>query len=433
LEKLEAWLRTNQRQLEEAVYKDLGKPAMEVNTSELFPVLAEINHAVDNLDRWTAPVKIDAPLTFIGTRSEIRHEPKGTCLIIAPWNYPFNLCIGPLVSCIAAGNTALLKPSELTPNTSAFISKLVAEVFENDMVSVVEGDAEVASALLQLPFDHIFFTGSPAVGKIIMRAAAERLASVTLELGGKSPAIVDASANLKDAARRIAFGKFLNNGQTCIAPDYILVDESVKERFVTLLKESVAELFAREEDYGRIVNTRHFGRLRKLLEDAINKGATPVLAGELNEATRYFPPTILTDVTNDMQVMEEEIFGPVLPVIGMDVRARAIDFINSKPKPLALYVFSHDRASRERVMKETSAGGVCVNDCVLQFIHPNLPFGGVNNSGIGKAHGHAGFLAFTNEKPVVRQKSGYSNAYLFYPPYTSFKKKILALILRWFV
>ena len=433
MEKLEAWLRTNQRQLEEAVYKDLGKPAMEVNTSELFPVLAEINHAVDNLDRWTAPVKIDAPLTFIGTRSEIRHEPKGTCLIIAPWNYPFNLCIGPLVSCIAAGNTALLKPSELTPNTSAFISKLVAEVFENDMVSVVEGDAEVASALLQLPFDHIFFTGSPAVGKIIMRAAAERLASVTLELGGKSPAIVDASANLKDAARRIAFGKFLNNGQTCIAPDYILVDESVKERFVTLLKESVAELFAREEDYGRIVNTRHFGRLRKLLEDAINKGATPVLAGELNEATRYFPPTILTDVTNDMQVMEEEIFGPVLPVIGMDVRARAIDFINSKPKPLALYVFSHDRASRERVMKETSAGGVCVNDCVLQFIHPNLPFGGVNNSGIGKAHGHAGFLAFTNEKPVVRQKSGYSNAYLFYPPYTSFKKKILALILRWFV
>ena len=432
LEKLQRWLRSHEAELQQAVFKDLGKPAMEASTSELFPVLAEIGHTLENLDRWTQPTKVDAPLTFIGTRSEIRYEPKGACLIIAPWNYPFSLCIGPLVSCLAAGNTALLKPSELTPSTSAFVSKLVMEVFEEDVVSVAEGDAEIAAALLRLPFDHIFFTGSPAVGKIVMRAAAERLASVTLELGGKSPAIVDSTADLKDAARRIAFGKFLNNGQTCIAPDYVLVDNPVKEKFISFLKESVAQLFANPEDYGRIVNNRHFARLNNLLKDAIDKGADPVLTGPVNEADRYFPPTILTGITNDMMLMDEEIFGPVLPVIGLDVKAEAIAMINSRPKPLALYVFSYDKAFRERVLNETSAGGVCVNDCVLQFIHPNLPFGGVNNSGIGKAHGHAGFLAFTNEKPVVRQKSGYSNAYLFYPPYTPFKRKILAIILRWF-
>ena len=405
----------------------MGKPAMEVATSELFPALSEINHAIDNLHRWTKPTKIDAPITFLGTRSEIVYEPKGTCLIIAPWNYPFNLCIGPLASCLAAGNTALLKPSELTPHTSAFIAKLVAEVFEDDLVTVVEGDAAIATELLQLPFDHIFFTGSPAVGKIVMKAAAERLASITLELGGKSPAIIDATANLKDAAKRIAFGKFLNNGQTCIAPDYVLVDKTIEKQFVDLLIQNISELFSRDEDYGRIVNDKHSGRLSNLLNDAIKKGATK------HEALKKtFPPTVLTNVNDDMLVMQEEIFGPILPVMGIDI-SKAIDFVNSKPKPLGLYVFSNDPAFRKNALKNTSAGGVCINDCVLQFVHPDLPFGGVNNSGIGKAHGHAGFLAFTNEKPVVRQKRGYATAYLFYPPYTTLKRKIFDLVLRWFV
>ena len=399
----------------------MGKPAMEVATSELFPALSEINHAIDNLHRWTRPTKIDAPLTFLGTRSEIVYEPKGACLIIAPWNYPFNLCIGPLASCLAAGNTALLKPSELTPNTSAFVAKLVAGVFDDDVVTVVEGDADVATALLQLPFDHIFFTGSPAVGKIIMKAAAERLASVTLELGGKSPAIIEASANLKDAAKRVAFGKFLNNGQTCIAPDYVIVDESIKEGFIRLLRENIDDLF--HQYPGRVINEKHSARLKGLLDDAIKKGAVEVSSGNR---------TILLNVTNEMLVMQEEIFGPILPVISMNI-AHSVDFINSKPKPLALYVFSNNSAFKKDVLKNTSSGGVCVNDCVLQFVHPNLPFGGVNNSGIGKAHGHAGFLAFTNEKPVVRQKRGYSMAYVFYPPYTSFKRRILDIVLRWFV
>jgi aldehyde dehydrogenase (NAD+) len=421
LRKLEAWVRKNEPALAEAVYKDMGKPPMEVATSEIFPALSEISHAIDNLARWTKPTKIDAPITFLGTRSEVIYEPKGVCLIIAPWNYPFNLCIGPLASCLAAGNAALLKPSELTPNTSAFIAKLVAEVFDNDVVAVVEGDADVATTLLQLPFDHIFFTGSPAVGKIIMKAAAERLASVTLELGGKSPAVIDTTANLKDAAKRIAFGKFVNAGQTCIAPDYVLVDKTVEEKFISLLKENIAHQFHNYS--GRVINERHSGRLKILLDDAIKKGAVEVLSGER---------TVLTNVTNEMLVMQEEIFGPILPVMAIDL-AQAVDFINSKPKPLALYVFSNSAGFKNNILKNTSAGGVCINDCVLQFVHPNLPFGGVNNSGIGKAHGHAGFLAFTNEKPVVRQKRGYSMAYLFYPPYTSFKRKILDIVLRWFV
>lgn len=433
LTQLADWLEKNQKSLEEAVYKDLGKPAMEVTTSEIFPVLTEISHTLDSLDRWSAPVKIDAPLTFIGTRAHIIHEPKGVCLIIAPWNYPFNLAIGPLVSCIAAGNTALIKPSELTPNTSALLSKLVSEVFDKDVVTVVEGDADVASALLQLPFDHIFFTGSPAVGKIVMKAAAERLASVTLELGGKSPAIIDSTADLKDAAKRIAFGKFVNNGQTCIAPDYVLIDNSIKEKFTNLLKESVLELYARSEDYGRIVNTKHFNRLRNLLDDATKKGAVTELKGDLKESEKYFAPTILSNISNEMLLMEEEIFGPILPIVSMNVKSEAINFVNSKPKPLALYIFSNDKSFRNDVLAQTSAGGVCVNDCLLQFAHSNLPFGGVNNSGIGKAHGHAGFLAFTNEKPVVKQKRGLSNAYLFYPPYSDLKRKILRFILRWFI
>ncbi len=324
---------------------------MEVGTSEFFPVIAEIHHALENLSRWTRPVKIDAPLTFIGTGSEVRHEPKGVCLIISPWNYPFNLSIGPLVSCIAAGNTAMLKPSELTPHTSAFISKLAGEVFDNDVVAVVEGDANVASGLLQLPFDHIFFTGSPAVGKIVMRAAAERLASVTLELGGKSPAIVDSTANLKDAAKRIAFGKFLNNGQTCIAPDYVLVDNSIKEKFVELLVKNVKEIFSRSEDYGKIVSAKHFKRLRGLADDAVKKGATTVLKNELNESTLSFPPMVLTNASNDMLVMQEEIFGPILPVVAIDIK-ESTDFINARPKPLALYVFSHDRGFRESVFEK---------------------------------------------------------------------------------
>jgi aldehyde dehydrogenase (NAD+) len=422
------------------MFQDLGKPAMEVETSELFPVISEIGHVFEHLDKWTRAQKIDAPITYIGTRTELRYEPKGVCLIIAPWNYPFNLCVGPLISCIAAGNTAILKPSEMTPHTANFIQQMAAEVFSSDRVAVIEGDATVASQLLRLPFDHIFFTGSPAVGKIVMRAAAEHLTSVTLELGGKSPAIIDATANLKDAAKRIAFGKFLNNGQTCIAPDYILIEEKIKEPFVAELCEQIKALFGAGQtvseasrDYARIVNQRHFQRLDRLVQNAIDRGAKPVMAGTVNEKNYFFPPTVLTDVPLDAMVMEEEIFGPVLPIIALKDMEEAITIVNQRPKPLALYVFSHRTSYREDVLRRTSAGGVCINDCVLQFTHTNVPFGGVNNSGIGKAHGHHGFLAFSNEKPVIRQKSGFANAYLFYPPYTKMRQKLMDFLIRWVV
>jgi aldehyde dehydrogenase (NAD+) len=437
LNKLRTWILKNKSRIQDAMFKDFRKPPMEVETSEIFTVVADINHAIRSLPSWIRPKLVDAPLTYLGTRSSVRYEPRGVCLIIAPWNYPFNLCVGPLVSCLAAGNTAIVKPSEITPNTSSLVASMVAEVFGQDEVAVVEGDASVTQELLKMPFDHVFFTGSPAVGKIVMKAAAENLSSVTLELGGKSPAIIDSSADLRDAARRIAFGKFINNGQTCIAPDYLLIEKSVREKFLTLLGERINELFGdgktvteSSSEYGRIVNARHFARLSRLISDAIERGARPAIGGVVNETALFMQPTVLTDVSTDALIMEEEVFGPVLPVIEIDSIQNAIDLINRKPKPLALYLFSNNRRVRERVLQETSSGGVCINDCVIQFGHQELPFGGVNNSGMGKSHGFAGFLAFSNEKPVILQRRGLSNAYVFHPPFGAFKRKVLDWVTR---
>lgn len=438
LHRLLEWLLANRERVKEAVYKDFKKPAAEVDISEIYPVIAEIRHTLSHLDQWVRPVKVDASITYLGTRSEVRFEPKGVCLIIAPWNFPFNLCLGPLVSCLAAGNTAVLKPSEATPNTSALISQLVAEVFEGEVV-VFEGGKEISTQLLSLPFDHIFFTGSPAIGKIVMQAAAVNLTSVTLELGGKSPAIIHASADLKDTARRIAFGKFLNNGQTCIAPDYILISEVVKTKFLEELKQEITRLFGdgkkidrQSSSYGRIVNSHHFRRIAELWEDSLKKGATVEISGEIVPGENYFHPAVLSNVSMDSRLMEEEIFGPILPIITFSSSEEVIQVINAKPKPLALYVFAKNKGFREEVLASTSAGTVCINDCVTQFTHPNLPFGGVNNSGIGKSHGKYGFLAFSNEKPVLKQKSGFALAYFFHPPFTARMQRLLEPVIRWF-
>jgi aldehyde dehydrogenase (NAD+) len=439
LSRFEAFLLKNRHRVSEAVFNDFKKPRTESDISEVYPVLTEIRHTLAHLNDWAKPQKIDAPLNYLGTRSEVRYEPKGVCLIIAPWNFPFNLCIGPLISCLAAGNTAVIKPSELTPHTSRLIAELISEFFEEDLVAVVQGDQDVSSQLLALPFDHIFFTGSPGVGKIVMKAAAENLSSVTLELGGKSPAIIDESANLKDAAKRIAFGKFLNNGQTCIAPDYVLVHEEVKTKFIEELKSVIATMFGEDgkigessPNYARIVNRRHFDRLNKILQDAVDKGAKIEMSGSVNKETNFIHPVLLTDVGSDTLAMQEEIFGPILPVLSFRTADQVTYIVNGKPKPLALYVFSNRKSFKEKILSETSAGSVGVNDCVLQFSHPNLPFGGVNNSGIGKSHGRYGFLSFSNEKPVLKQKSGFSMAYLMHPPYTNLRKKFVNLMLRWF-
>ncbi|NOT75153.1 MAG: aldehyde dehydrogenase family protein [Cyclobacteriaceae bacterium] len=439
LVKLEKWINTNRERIKESVHADFNKPLLEVDTTEIYPVLTEIRHTLKHIEEWSRPKKIDATLSYIGTRAEIRYEPKGVCLIIAPWNFPFNLCVGPLVSCLAAGNTVIIKPSEMTPSTSRLLKAMMGEIFEEDIVTVVEGGAEVSQTLLEFPFDHIFFTGSPSVGKVVMKAASQNLTSVTLELGGKSPTIIDASANLNDAAKRIAFGKFLNNGQTCIAPDYILIEESIQKKFIDKLKKEIEALFGEGKlvsesspNYARIVNARHFQRINDLLKDAVEKGATPDMMGSINASSNFIPPVILSNLSSDSKILEEEIFGPILPVITFKSRDEVVQQVNSRPKPLALYIFSQKNDFREFVLQNTSAGGVCINECILQFTHPNLPFGGVNNSGIGKSHGYFGFMAFSNEKPILRQKSGWSAPYLLHPPYTQKMKKIVDILLRWF-
>lgn len=439
LKKLREWIHANRPAIHEAAYKDFRKSPVEIDGIEVFHVLQEISYALDNLESWARPKKVDAPLPMLGTRSFIQYEPRGACLIISPWNYPFSLAIGPLVSALAAGNSVILKPSELTPNVSALISTLATQVFEEDVVAVCEGGPEISRHLLSLPFDHIFFTGSPAIGKVIMKAAAENLASVTLELGGKSPTIVTSSARLHDAAQRIAVAKFVNNGQTCVAPDYVLVDEKIADVFVSELIAQTKKLFTEKgepfeesKSYCRIVNDRHFERLNELLKDAMNLGAKLEFGGKVDQATRFIHPMILTHVPSNTRLLDEEIFGPILPVLTYKNLDEAIGMINARPKALALYVFTTSEKIQRQVLEETSAGGVCVNDCGIHFLHHGLPFGGVNNSGIGKSHGHFGFLAFSNEKPVLKQRGGFTSVKAFYPPYTAWSAKMMDWFLKLF-
>lgn len=437
--RIRAWIRLNRQSIHEAVYADFKKPSAEVDGTEVFHVLNEIQYALANLDAWAKPKKVDAPLTMLGTRSSIQYEPKGVCLIIAPWNYPFGLCIGPLISALAAGNSVIMKPSELTPHVSALIKRMANEIFKDGVVRVCEGGAEVSQQLLILPFDHIFFTGSPAIGKMVMKAAAENLTSITLELGGKSPAVVTASANIKDAAQRIAVSKFINNGQTCVAPDYLLVDESISALFITELIHQTKTLFTENNEpfksskhYARIVNQKHFNRLNTLLQDALNTGSKLVFGGKVDSETCFFHPTILSDISSDARVLEEEIFGPILPIITYKNIDQAIDVINAKPKALALYIFTNEKTIQQKFSQLTSSGAICINDCAIHFLHHNLPFGGVNNSGIGKSHGYFGFLAFSNEKPVMKQRSGLTSVSFFYPPYTALKQNLMNLLLKFF-
>lgn len=438
LHRLRKWIRSNRKAIHEAMYADLKKPAVETDVIEVFHVLSEIRHALTNLEVWARPKKVDAPLTMLGTRAHVRYEPRGACLILSPWNYPFALAVGPLVSALAAGNSVIIKPSELTPSVSALIARMAKEAFDKEIVTVREGGPEVARHLLSLPFDHIFFTGSPAIGKQVMKAAADHLTSVTLELGGKSPSVVTASASVREAARRTAVAKFVNNGQTCVAPDYVLVDEKIAPDFIGHLVEETKNLFAvngnfeASPSYCRIVNERHFHRVSALLNEAVQGGARVCLGGENDLASRFIHPVILTDIPDRARLLEEEIFGPILPVIPYRTLDDAIQFINDKPKALALYIFSRKNTSIDRILRETSSGGVCINDSGLHFLHHNLPFGGVNNSGIGKSHGHYGFLAFSNEKAVLKQKSGLTTVRPFYPPYGERAAKLVDWFLKLF-
>ena len=437
--KLLNWITTHQEAIHEALWLDFNKPAIEVDLNEIFPVTSEIKHCLKNLSNWMRPQPQPTPLPMLGTSAFVVAEPKGRALLISPWNFPFNLAIGPLVSALAAGCPAILKPSEYAPHTAQLVQDLVSDLFAPHEVAVCLGEKEVASELLGLPFDHIFFTGSPAIGKIVMRAAAQHLSSVTLELGGKSPVILDASADLKDAAEKLIWGKFVNCGQTCIAPDYILVPEDKKEIFLGHAREVLTRYYDPEEkgimqspDYARLINAKHFDRIRQLLEDALQKGAQVEAGGDLDEETRYVAPTLISNISEDMLVFQEEIFGPILPILTYSHLNDALALIHSQPKPLALYFFGKDESRAKRVMAETSSGNLVINDCVLHFLHSELPFGGVNNSGIGKAHGKYGFLAFSNEKGVLKQRIGFNNVSLLRPPYGLRVKKLIATMMKWF-
>jgi len=420
-----------------ACHADFAKPAPEVDITEILPVVMEANHAIRHLKSWMKPERKRPTLLMFGTSAEVRSEPRGVCLIISPWNYPLNLSLGPLVSAIAAGNTVILKPSEMTPHCAALMAELLGEVFDEDQVAVVQGAVGTSQHLLSLPFDHIFFTGSPAVGKIVMKAAAEHLTSVTLELGGKSPVIVDKSADLKHAATNLAWGKFANNGQTCIAPDYLFVHADVADAFIAATRAALDKLYgprdkmAANNDYCRIVNARHHARIKGLIDDATERGAHLAIGGGPTPANdaNYIGPTVLTDVDAESRILDEEIFGPVMPIVTFTDVDKVIDQINARPKPLALYVFARDNVFVDRVLDNTSAGGSCVNHSMVQFLHANLPFGGVNNSGLGNSHGHYGYKAFSHERAVVRER--FSLAWMFLPPYTRFTRWFIKFAVRW--
>ncbi len=369
---------------------------------------------------------------LLGLRARITYQPKGVCLIIAPWNFPFLLAIGPLISAIAAGNVVIIKPSEMTPHTSELIVSLVTELFNKEEVAVVEGDYKIAEELLTLPFDHVFFTGSPANGQKVMRAAAEHLSSITLELGGKNAAIVDETADLKDAAEKIVWGKFLNGGQSCLSINYLYVHASRFDELLNHIKIILTSVYPpSNSEMACIVNGAHFGRLNKAITDAVSKGATIFSGGTTNIDTRYIEPTILTNVTLDSIVMQEDIFGPVMPILKYEQIEEVITYINRNSKPLALYVFTRNNKFAERVFSETSSGSFAINETTIQFVHPKLPFGGNRASGLGRAHGHAGFLAFSDERPVVRQRRGLTTIKLVYPPYTNFVKRLIDFMIRW--
>lgn len=399
----------------QAAYADFKKPPGEVDLAEILPICVEANDAIRKLKKWMKPTRVWPTLLTGGTRSHVQYVPRGRCLIVGPFNYPINLTLAPLVSAVAAGNTAILKPSELTPHMSALIAKIVGEVFSEDEVAIFQGEADVAQALQELPFDHIFFTGSPAIGKLVMAAAAKNLTSVTLELGGKSPTIVDASANLKLAAKNIMWAKFANSGQTCIAPDHVFVHESVKDQWVDICREELKKAYGtsladqqNSPHLAHMVNARHTGRVKALLEDATAHGARSLTGGSMGESDCFIQPTLLDNVPDAARVMQEEIFGPLLPIIGFTNLDEVIERINAGPKPLALYVYSKTEKNIDAVLTRTVSGGACVNHSLMQFLQGNLPFGGVNNSGIGNAHGHYGFKAFSHERGVVRTQFSFA-------------------------
>ena len=405
----------NEAAITKALNADLNKPELESYVTEIGSCLEEIKYALKHIRSWVKPKKVRTPLPYLPASSKVYSEPLGVVLIIGAWNYPLQLVISPLIGAIAAGNCAIIKPSEIAVNTSTLLAEIIPKYFDSSFISVVEGGKEVTQQLLEEKFDHIFFTGNTQVGKIIMSAAAKQLTPVTLELGGKSPCIVDGNTHLEYTARRIVWGKFLNAGQTCVAPDYLLVDRKIKKDLLEHLKQIIQEFYGTtpetSPDYARIINQHHFQRLCELL-----KTGEIVVGGDTNPSDYYIAPTVIDGVSPEEGVMQEEIFGPILPVIEYTNLSEAIAFVNAKPKPLALYFFSNNKQHQNQVLQETASGGACINDTIVQIAFPGLPFGGVGDSGIGRYHGKTSFETFSHQRSVLH-KSFWVDLKLRYAPY----------------
>jgi aldehyde dehydrogenase (NAD+) len=428
LKELKAAILAYEGKITKALYKDLHKSEAEAYSTEIGLCLREISCNTKHLKSWAKPLKVRSPIFFPLSKSFVLYEPYGIVFIIAPWNYPFQVVITPLIGAMAAGNCAVLKTSELSPSTAQVIQDMIEEYFQEDYVCVVQGDADVAQKLLEQRFDYILYTGSGFVGKMVMRAAAEHLTPLTLELGGKNPCIVDNHIDLEKTARRITWGKLVNTGQTCVAPDYLLVHKEVKENLVGRIRESVLEFYGDNikgsSDYGRIVNEKHFNRLSEYLEEG-----EIIFGADTDPSELYIAPTLIENMPNDAKVMQEEIFGPILPVIEYSDITEAIEFVNERPKPLALYIFSNNRNIQRRVLKETSSGGACINDVVIHVTSLTLPFGGVGKSGFGRYHGKASFELFSNKRSVMKQ-TGLFDLKTRFPPSTEAGFKMVKRLLK---
>lgn len=418
-----------------ALENDLGKPALEAEISDIYPIKKEINHIIKHLSSWSHLRRVRAPLSLRGTTGYIRPESKGVVCIISPWNFPFNLTLGPLSAALAAGNCVILKPSEHTPNSNKVLRTIIEENFEKEHVCVIEGEVEVSQLLTSLPFNHIFFTGSAKVGKQVMEAASRNLCSVTLELGGKNPAIIDRNCDLNDSIKRIVWGKMFNSGQVCISPDYLLVPEEQLERICQIMKDRIIEWYGEKplenKDLGRIINLNHFNRLEGLMKDSIDKGAQLVHGGNYDRSKLKFEPTILKGIHESMNIMKEEIFGPILPVLAYQEKEDITKIISQLERPLAMYIFSKNKSNIKQWILETRSGTCGINETIVQFIYPGLPFGGVNHSGLGKSHGEAGFEAFSNMRGIVRQRNKVNMIQMIFPPYTELKEAISRMTTKW--
>ncbi|MGG3804261.1 aldehyde dehydrogenase [Metabacillus fastidiosus] len=429
LQKLREGIKEYESKITEALQKDLGKHPFESYTMEVGFTLNSITHTMKRLKKWAKPKKVNTPLALFPSKSMVMYEPYGTVLIIGPFNYPFQLLIEPLIGAIAAGNCAVLKPSELVPNVSAVVTEMIENIFDSSYIRSVQGGVETNTSLTNAHFDYIFFTGSVAVGRIVMEAAAKNLVPVTLELGGKSPVIVDKSADIKVAAERIIWGKTVNSGQTCVAPDYVMAHAAVKEELIEEMKQALHRFFGstieESKDFGRIVNERHFNRLKTILEKDKEQ---IIFGGGTNLNTRFIEPTLL-EATWDSASMEDEIFGPLLPILTYTDLGEAIKSINKFAKPLALYLFTADKHVENKVLSEISSGGVCINNTLTHLGNPDLPFGGVGNSGMGAYHGHYSFIAFSHEKSVLKASTKL-NVRMLFPPFNNKNLQLVRKFLK---